>query len=246
MSLVILKLKKPKLEPVVMKCDKCIDKKLEKYESIKTCFSKHNFTIFTGLMGQGKTSTVISYMKNIYPGCYNDIYIVIPEISLTSIPKKDNIFMNIPEINNEEHLFHEYNAEVLENIYGSLVENSSGGYCSLLIIDDFASSFKSDKEAEKILNRIIIKMRHLRTTVFLLTQNIYQCPKKWREVCTNLVCFNLGKSQMKKIFDEFFDYKNNQFEQIMKLYKSPHDYLLLNLKYKRLFYDFDEIKFDEE
>jgi len=51
---------------------------------------------------------------------------------------------------------------------------------------------------------------------------------------------------MKKVFDEFYQYKNNEFEQVMKLYKSPHDYMLLNLKYRRLFYNFDEVKFNDD
>lgn len=245
MSLRLESLKKPKLKVVKMTCDVPIDSKLEQYEAIRTCFSRHNFTIFTGLMGQGKTSTLISYMKNIFPLCFNDVYVVIPEISLGSIPEKENIFLNVKEINNDEHLFHEYNAETLQQIYDSLTENSSEGYCSMLVVDDFGANFKTDKAAEKILNKIIIKMRHLKTSVFLLTQNVYQCPKKWREVATNFVCFNLGKSQMKKVFDEFYDYKPAQFEEIMKLYKTPHDYLLLNLKHKRLFYNFDEVKFDD-
>jgi len=245
MSLRLEPLDKPNLKVIRMTCDIPIDPKLEQYEAIKTCFSRHNFTIFTGLMGQGKTSTLLSYMKNILKKCFNDVYVVIPEISLGSIPEKENIFLNVPEINNEEHLFHEYNAETLEKIYDSLTENSSGGYCSLLIVDDFGVNFKTDKQAEKILNKIIIKMRHLKTSIFLLSQNVYQNPKKWREVATNFVCFNLGKSQMKKVFDEFYDYKPAQFEEIMKLYKSPHDYLLLNLKHKRLFYNFDEVKFED-
>jgi mRNA-degrading endonuclease RelE of RelBE toxin-antitoxin system len=82
------------------------------------------------------------------------------------------------------------------------------------------------------------------TSILLLTQNIYQNPKKWREVATNLICFDLGKSQMEKIFNEFFDYKKEQFDAIMKLYKNPWDYLLLNLKHKRLFFDFNEIVFE--
>lgn len=243
--MILEQLEKPKLKTVRMSCDLPIDKKLENYEAIKTCFSNHNFTIFAGLMGQGKTSTLLSYMKTIFPRCFNDVYVVIPEISLNSIPAKDNIFLNVPEINNEEHLFHDYSVETLETIYNSLTDNSSEGYSSILIIDDFGSKIK-DKETEKILNKIIIKMRHLKTSIFLLSQNVYQIPKRMREIATNLICFNLGKSQMKKVFDDFFEYKPQQFEQIMKLYKSPHDYLLLNLKYKRLFYNFDEVKFPDE
>jgi hypothetical protein len=49
---------------------------------------------------------------------------------------------------------------------------------------------------------------------------------------------------MEKIFNEFFDYKKEQFDEIMKLYKNPWDYLLLNLKHKRLFFDFNEIGFE--
>ena len=246
MSLQIKTLDKPKLTKVKMVCDVPIDPKLEKYESIKTAFSRHNFTILCGLMGQGKTSTTLSLLKNVWKGCFNDIFVIIPEISLQSISDKDNVFQNEEDINNPDHLYHEYNAEVLETIYDKLIENSTDGYTSLLIIDDFGANFKTDKAAEKVLNKIIIKMRHLKTTILLLGQNIYQMPKKWREVATNLICFNLGKSQMKKIFDEFFDYKQDQFDQIMKLYKDPHDYLLLNLKHKRLFYKFDEVLFPDD
>jgi hypothetical protein len=243
MSLYLEKLEKPKITKVTMNCDLPIDPKLEKYESIKTCFSNHNFTILAGLMGQGKTSTMISLMKNVFRKCYNDVYVIIPQISLHSISDKDNIFL-ADGINDEDHLYHEYNGDTLETIYQKLVENASDDYTSMLIIDDFGANFRTDKQAEKVLNKIIIKMRHLKCSIFLLGQNIFQLPRKWREIATNLICFNLGKSQMKKIFDEFFEYKQEQFDEIMKLYKSPHDYLLLNLKYKRLFYNFDEVKFN--
>jgi len=245
MSLQIKKLEKPKLSQVKMNCDIPIDKKLEKFEAIKTAFSRYNFTILCGLMGQGKTSTMISLMKHVFPGCFHDVFIIIPQASLNSISPKDNIFENEPDINNDEHLYHEYNVEVLEKIYDKLTENAEDGYNSILIIDDFGGEFRTNKEAEKILNKIIIKMRHLKTSIFLLAQNIYQLPPRWRQIATNLLCFNLGKQQMEKVFDEFFSYNKTQFQQIMKLYENPHDYLLLNLKYKRLFYKFDEVVFSD-
>jgi hypothetical protein len=68
-----------------------------------------------------------------------------------------------------------------------------------------------------------------------------------REIATNLITYNLGKSQMFKLFKEFFDYNEEQYNQIMKLYKNPHDWLLLNLKQRRLFFKFEkEIVFKEE
>jgi len=242
--MIIKKLSKPKMMPVMMKCDTAIDKKLEEHESIKCCFSRYSFTIIGGKMGSGKTSTTTSLLRDVFNQCFHNIFIIIPENSLHSIPEKDNMFL--PKENESKKIYHEYNEEVLQEILDQLHDEAADNYSSLLIIDDMGSKFKQDKRAENVLNTIIIRMRHLRCSIILLTQNIYQNPKKWREIATNLIAFNLGKSQMQKIFDEFFDYKKDEFDQIMKLYKNPWDYLLLNLKHKRLFFDFNEILFEEE
>ena len=65
-------------------------------------------------------------------------------------------------------------------------------------------------------------------------------PLQAREITTNLMTYNLGKSQMNKIFKEFYDYKPEQIRDIMDLYKLPHDWLLLNLKHRRLFFKFEK------
>jgi hypothetical protein len=241
-------LDKPRLGKVTMKCDECVDTKMCKYPAVECAFGQCSFTMLCGKMGQGKTSTLISMLKRGGPlyKCYSNAYVIIPEISLHSIDEKDNIFVNNMK---EDDIFHEYNADVLEEIYSRLLANANDDEYSILAIDDMGAIFKRDKHAAVILNKIITKLRHLKVTVILLCQNIYQLPKGWREIATNLITFNLGKSQMKKIFNEFFDYKEDEFLQIMKLYKSPHDWLLLNLKHRRLFFKFDkEITFikDEE
>jgi uncharacterized protein YejL (UPF0352 family) len=147
----------------------------------------------------------------------------------------------------EENVYNEYNADVLQEIYEKLEGHANENEFSLLVIDDMGAVFKRDKQALVILNRIITKIRHLKTTVILLAQNIYQLPKQMREIATNLITYNLGKSQMFKLFKEFFDYNEDQYNQIMKLYKNPHDWLLLNLKQRRLFFKFEkEIVFSEE
>lgn len=236
-------LEKPKFNKVTMECDVLIDNKLTKYPAIEQCFSRTNFTILAGLMGSGKTTLAIQMIRSLYKKCFSDIYVVIPEISLHSIAEKDNIFTK--HLDPEEHLFHEYTEEVLNNIFEKLQENSSNGDFSLLVIDDFGANFK-DKETEKILNKIIIKMRHLKCSVMLLCQNIYQLPKKTREVASNLITYNLGKSQMEKVFEDFMNIKKQTFEDIMKLYENPHDYLLLNIRKQKLFFKFDaEIDYDK-
>lgn len=236
MSLILKSLETPKFKKVNMQCDVLIDNKLTKYPVIEDCFSRTNFTIVLGLPGQGKSTLTIQMIRSLYHKCFNDMFVIIPEMSLHSIDEKDNIFLK--NLDPEENIFHEYTAEVMENVYEKLQENSHNDEFSLLVIDDFGANLK-DKETEKILNKIIIKMRHLKCCVMLLCQNIFQLPKKIREVASNLITYNVGKSQMEKVFDDFFQLKRNEFEEVMKLYKSPHDYLLLNIRKQKLYFKFE-------
>jgi DNA replication protein DnaC len=240
----LLKLEEPAMKIPKMNCDSIIDKKLQEYPAVECAFSQPNFTILTAKMGGGKTSLAINLIREVFKKCFHHIYTIIPEISLQSINPADNIFIKHLD---EEHLYNNYDVETLEEIYDKLLDNSKEDEYSILLIDDFGSVFKKAKQEAIILNKIITKNRHLKCVVILLAQNISQLPKAWREIATNLITYNLGKSQMKRIFDEFFDYNESEFKEIMNLYKLPHDWLLLNLKYKRLFKGLgQEIVFEEE
>lgn len=234
----IIPLDKPKLKDVKMQCDTVIDEKLTKYPAIESLFSTHNFTIFAGLMGQGKSTKVLQLLASVFRKCFEHIYVIIPEISLHSIEDKSNLYKKY--LDDGEHLYHEYTPEVLMTIYEKCLANAEEGMNSLVIIDDFGSQFK-EKETEKILNKLIIKMRHLHTTVFLLAQGVTQLPLKWRQMQTNLVMFNLGKSQLERVFNETIQLSKEQFERICSLYKEPHDCLMISLKHHRIFKDFDEV-----
>jgi len=130
-------------------------------------------------------------------------------------------------------------------IYEKLLANAEEGMNSLVIIDDFGSEFKN-KETERILNKIIIKMRHLHATVFLLAQNPTQLPLKWRQMMTNLVLFNIGKSSLERVFNETIQLSQDQFDKLCTLYREPHDCLMMSLKHRRIFKDFDEVVLKEK
>ena len=70
--------------------------------------------------------------------------------------------------------------------------------------------------------------------------------KEMREIVTNIVMFNTNKSQNSKVFRELFHLKADQFESLLKMIPTSHDYCLLNLKYKRIFVDWNEVNFDDE
>jgi archaellum biogenesis ATPase FlaH len=236
----------PKLGTVQMNCDGAIDPKLENNgEAVKVCFSRPNFTIFSGGMGSGKTSLVLSMLKGALRKTHHEMYVVIPEISLHSIAEKDNIFSKHLD---EEHLYHEYTEETLNEIYEKCVKNASENLYSMLIIDDFGGQMKDNKKCELILQKLITKMRHLKLgQIWILCQNYYQMPKKLRELATNVVLWNTNKSQNKKLFQEQFQMPEKHFLELMKVTPTTHDWVLLNLKYKRMFNNnWDEIVFEEE
>lgn len=240
----IIKHDKPKLGSVHMNCDNPIDSKLEDSgEAVKCCFSRPNFTLLCGSMGSGKTSWVISMMKGALKKTHHDIIVVIPEISLHSISEKDNIFSkHVPEGN----LYHEYTEEVLDDIYAKVMVNASEDRYTMLLIDDFGPQMK-DKACERVLQKLVVKMRHLKLgQIWVLCQNYFQMPKKLRELATNIVLWNSNKSQNKKFFDEQLQMKEQNFDDLLKCMPTIHNWCLVNLKYKRIFTDnWDEVKFEE-
>ena len=241
MTFKIIENPKPKLPRVKMMCDQPIHSKLEEIPAIKQCFSTNSTTLITGGCGSGKSTFMIQIVKGIMNKCFEDIFLIMPENSFASLNTKDqNYFIK----HLDENIIHELDVEKLEEIYEKLQENSSQGYHSLILLDDFGDILKQ-KPIEKILNKICLKNRHLRTSVMILTQNYYMMGKKIREIMNNVVMFNTCKSQNEKLFKEQFDIKEEQFRELMRLLPTTHDYLLLNLKYKKIYHNWNEIVFDE-
>ena len=224
-------LDKPDLGHIIMNCDNTIHEKLTKYPMIKEAWSTSSFNIICGRMGQGKTSLLTSLVKNVFKKCFETIYVFMPANSRASI---DNDIYG--KSLRPEQLFDTLTFSNISQVYQELQENSSEKYNSLLIIGDFQVSLK-DPEILKVLQKIVTKMRHLRTTIFLLQQNFQALSKPLRELASNLIIFNLGKSQLEKIFDEVVQLDKNKYQEIIDIsFKDPHDWILINLHKSRSIY----------
>ena len=231
----IEKLKAPHLELVTMSCDKLIDKKLLTYPMIGDCFSKNNFTVILGKMGQGKSSLMINLVKNIVNKCYENIYVVIPEVSRKSID--NDIFGK--ELAGDS-IYDDLNTSTLDEIYGKVEDNSMNNENSLVIIDDFQTKLKTKEISEK-LEKFIIKIRHLHCSVFILQQNFNKLPKNSRQLISNLIFYNIGKSQLQQLFDEVFPLSKTEFQELIKTcFVNPHDWLCLNLRSNKIYKGFHE------
>lgn len=234
-------LEKPDLGRVSMNCDNIISEKLTKFPMVKEAFSTTSFNIICGRMGSGKTSLLTALIKKVFKKCFETIYVFMPSNSRASI-ENDIYGKNLPP----EQLFDTLTLDNISAVYEAIQDNCREGYNSLIVIDDFQVALK-DPHIIKILQKIITKMRHLRTTIFLLQQNFQALAKPLRELASNLIIFNLGKSQLEKVFDEVVQLDKDKYQQIIDIsFKDPHDWILINLhKSRKIYHMFDEIVLDE-
>jgi thymidine kinase len=236
----IEELKKPKLGNIKMSCDKVIHKKLTEFPMINDSWSTNNFTVIVGKMGQGKTSLLTNLVKNVFNKCFENIYLFMPENSRTSI-ENDIFTKHLPV----DQLYDTLTQEGLTDVYEKLQDNSKEKENSLLLIDDFQAQLK-EKDILKVLQKIITKMRHLRCTIFLLQQNFQALHKPLRELVSNLILFNVGKSQLSKIFIEIVQMDKEKFEKLIQVaFIDPHDWILINFhRSKNIYRMFDLINFN--
>jgi DNA replication protein DnaC len=238
MSFKIQVINAPEIKNISMLCDGMLSKKLEQYDAIHTCFNRNNFTIFAGPPGKGKTTTAISLLKNVFRKVFHTVYVLMPESSRISI-HEDFLGKNVPA----KQLFGEISVEILEGIYEQMVDDAKEGYKSLIICDDFGYLLKQ-KDIAKSLAKIIVKHRHLRCTFWMIQQSMKQLPKILREIVSNVVFFNLGKSQLQFLFDETIPLSRDNFEKICNYLfdgeENQHSYAIINMRTQRLFKGIDE------
>jgi hypothetical protein len=126
-----------------------------------------------------------------------------------------------------------------------LEENSSNGEFTLLLIDDFQAALKNPNIIN-ILQKIVTRMRHLRTSIFILQQNFQKLSKFLRELVTNVITFNVGKSQLDKLFDEIVQLDKNKYQSLIDLaFQNKNDWIAINVNGSRNIYRmFDKINFE--
>ena len=198
---------------------------------------KKSFYHYSWYDGARKNHLATSLMKNVFNNCYENVYIMMPEDSRTDI--EDDIFgKHLPN----DQLYDDLTIENLEEIHNKMLENKKNGENTLLLIDDFQQKLKEPSIAKK-LEQVIIRYRHLNTTVIFLQQNYNKCPQAIRIICSNLILFNLGKEQFEKIHDEIINMNKKDFFNILNVcFVNEHDWLCIkNRGKKRIFKMFDEV-----
>ena len=235
-------LDKPDLKKVKMLVDGVIDDKLLKYPMVEDLFSRTSFNVILGKMGQGKTSLITNFVKTIFKKCFEHIIIFIPAGSRRSI-EHDIYGKHIPAAD----LYDTLTEENLDEVIDKLEESSENNENTLLIIDDFQAALK-DPDVLARLQKIVTRMRHMRVTIFILQQNFQKMAKFLRELVTNVITFNVGKSQLNKLFEETVQIDKDKYQALVDLaFRDKNDWIAINVNGSRNIYKgFDRIVFEEE
>ena len=225
--------KAPDLKPVKMLCDNGIHPKLNKYELTKF-LNCHSTNLLIGKPGSGKTSLIGSFFnsKELLKQTYHNLILFQPSNSRASM--KDDIFETIPTKYDE--LNYENLSEVMEQI-----QNEDPKYNNCIILDDQGAYLKN-KEVKKLLKNIIFNRRHLRTSIFFLTQTYLSVDKEIRKLFSNLFVFKVSKKELELIFDELVEEAKDLVQPISKfVFDVPYNFLFINTDSGKMYKNFDEI-----
>ena len=195
-----------------------------------------------GSGGSGKSSLLLSMFKSrsYYRSKFDNIWLFVPQSSYMSVVKHP--------FKDHSSVMHELTIDYLNDIYETLnnikedcIENDEPLETSLIIIDDMANVFK-DNELVQVLNKMIIKSRHLSVCWIFTLQSYNLMNLTIRKQFTNLSIFkpknnkewevlvseliNMNKDNAMKLYDYVFD-KNYQHLDIDsvegKLAKNFHE-----------------------
>jgi len=213
----------------------------------------------TGSGGSGKSSLMLSMFKSkkYYRNKFHNIFYICPAVSFSSVA--DHPFAL------HEKVWHELTVPILQEIYDQLAvteptEKKKGKKVydddedeedeeepeiqySCLIIDDFANDLKR-KDVQTYLNKMLIKLRHLKLAVIITLQSWKYCPLQIRKQVTNLSIYKpKSMAEWFSIADEVFNLKKDDALQLYNyIYDIPYAHLDANTVEGKYYKNFNELK----
>ena len=220
-------------------------------------FPKSNFLyLIVGGVGSGKTSLGLGLLKikkedGGFRKAFQRIYVVSPTARYD--PKWDKL---IQEVDEEGNYYTECNDEVIGEIIEKLEESNEVWKethdkgekpSSLVIIDDCVDSFS--KRQKNKLNKLVLTLRHLKTSVWIMTQKLNAVPQLIRAQARCISFFpTLNRREEETLINEI-NIDDMLFKRLITFAGDGSDHPFLHIKLgegKPVFFrKFDRIKIQE-
>jgi len=204
------------------------------------------FAAFLGPPRSGKTSLATALLTQEYPKLYNGVfhhvYIFMPQASFQSMASPHPFADH-----NKKKIFHELTEATLQSVVSAIEASTKKGEQSLVLIDDFMSSLK-DTTLRKGLERLICNRRHLRTSVWIISQNFNAIPLSTRRLLSNVFLFrSANNKEVDAVRDELIPIEKAHFTSIYNHVfppgGDPHAFLYIDIATGELFNKFSKIMF---
>jgi hypothetical protein len=195
-------------------------------------------TLINAPSGSGKSVLNQNFIWN--DNFYKDLFDAIIYLSPTIYEDKTAQHMHKME---DSKLIISDEVEELDTLISNLMERQSEEEHKddhiLLILDDCIGLIKRGSK----LNTAIMRLRHYRVSVIMVTQYYRGVDPKVRENCSSFIFFkNANMSEVKKIVDEV----GGGYDNFKKYYKyaTSEPYCFLYVNGRRLYKNFDELLYD--
>ena len=242
MSIRIKNCNKPNVKLPKLICDQQLHPHLNEFP-LTELMNKSFACLIAGKAGSGKTSLLVGLLSTpkLFKKVFDHIFLFMPPNSRASID--NSIFECLPD----EQVFDELNLDTLLMAFGAAEIASKRNERTLIIFDDVQNFFKG--ECEKLITHMIANRRHNRLSMFFVAQTYKKVPRPCRLGMSDLFCFRLSKSDMDDIKTELVDISDQIWNRIMLQYQqtlkhNPRVFLYLNPSTNRVFFDWDEVEYD--
>jgi len=194
----------------------------------------HNIYLIVGKKGSGKSTLLLNLLrsKKFYRRHYNNIYFISPSA------KRDDKFEKLcDELTQEDKCFDECDAETIKDIIQRIERDNDifkekqskkknkKKIHNLLILDDCISDLNKNAEIKNIVNKMVLNSRHLKLSIWVVSQKYKMISTAIRANADMLSFFNNHSDIEKKALEE-----NGIDTSLLDRLDKPNDFLHIILR----------------
>lgn len=202
------------------------------------------FACFLGPPRSGKTSLSTALLttskpRKIYNGVFDHVYLFVPLQSFNSM--NDSPFKAL----DPSKIIHDFTQESLATIVQKLEASTSQKENSLIVIDDFMSELKN-VFLRKSLERLIANRRHLRCSVWVISQTYRAIPLTTRKMLSHVFLFRVSNlKELESIREELVPRDRNEFQTLYNHVFPPnadkHTFMYLDVSTGEIYNKFNKL-----